>query len=213
MNFIQGKGHGAVLQSQQDEDQLPAVRPAGKQEDVAAEKEEAELELTDESEELWVKEISGKGEHAMQPKAVIAQDKASPCTGNAADSPVQASSVRGDNNQASSIAGGQKDASRTALSPGQASAVGVARDTVTAGEPGMLSDPGSQATLTRNASKSSLEEVKLPAVRKLPPWFRDYLDDSGEVCCQLDVDANACILQPKTHCDVVVKSSAWHPHC
>ena len=175
------------MQNQQDEDQLPAVSPAGKQEDVAAEEEDARLELAEESEELCVKEVSRKGEPAVQPKAVIGQDKASPRTGNAADSPVHASSVGGDNIPASSKAGGQKDGSRTALSPGQASTVRVARDT--AGEPGMLSCPGSQAALIRNASKRSLEEAKLPAVGKLPPWFRDYSDDSGEVCCQLGVDA------------------------
>ena len=195
--------------SQQDEDQVPAIRPAGKQKDGAAEEEEAELDLTGESEEVWVEEISGKEEPALQPEAAVAQGKASLRTGNAADSLVQASSARSDNDPASPRAGGQKAGSRAALSPKQASTVGAAHDT--AGEPGMLSGPGSQAILIRNASKRSLEEAKLPAERKLPPWFRDYLDDSGEVCCQLDVTLNACILQRKTHHHVVVKTIAWHP--
>lgn len=188
---------------------MPANRPAGKREDGAAEEEEAKLELTDESEEVWVKEISTKKESALQPKAAVAQGKASLRTDNAADSLVQAFSAGGDNDPASSRAGGQKAGSRTALSPGQATTVRAAHDT--AREPGMLSGPGSQAILIRNASKRSLEEAKLPAERKLPPWFRDYLDDSGEVCCQLDVDAECMHPAAQDTLPCRCETTAWHP--
>lgn len=39
----------------------------------------------------------------------------------------------------------------------------------------------------QDASKGSSEEPGMPAVKKLPPWFKEVSQDGGEVCISISV--------------------------